>query len=425
MWEKIKNNEEVSIQILHILIFLKWLLLAGTSGLLVGLIATLFSYTLSGVTNFRISHPEIIYGLPFAGIVIAAMYHLTGMKNPRGTNLVISSVRSDDDIPVLMAPVIFIATALTHLFGGSAGREGAALQLGGSIGQNLGRLLKLNDKDVQIMTMCSMSAAFSALFGTPLTATIFSMEVISVGIMHYAALVPCALSSIVACETAKYLGIGAEAFVIQVIPAMSVSVFIQVILLSALCAYMSIFFCFMMHQGSQLFARYFKNPYLRVFVGGLIIIILTMIFGTDYNGAGMNIIEAAIHESTVKPEAFIIKLLMTAITLGAGYKGGEIVPSFFVGASFGCLIGPMLGLPASFSSALGLMILFCGVTNCPMTSLFLAFELFGFQALPLFLIADGIGYMLSGYYGLYSEQKIMYSKYNSSFIDSMANKHVD
>lgn len=425
MWDKIKKSKELSIQILHILIFTKWLILAGGSGLFVGLIATLFSHTLKFVTNFRTSHPQIIFGLPLAGILIVALYHFGHDEQSKGTNLVISSVRSDQTIPPVMAPLIFISTALTHLFGGSAGREGAALQLGGSIGQNLARWLKLNDKDCEIMTMCSMSAAFAALFGTPLTATIFSMEVISVGIMHYAALVPCALSSIIACQTAAYFQITKEAFMIQTIPAFSASVFIRVIILSAILAYLSIFFCFVMHRSSHLLTKYFKNPYLKAVIGGVMIVVLSLLFGTDYQGAGMNIIDQAIHEGIVKPEAFLLKLVFTAITLGAGYKGGEIVPCFFVGATFGCFVAPFLGIPASFGAAIGLMVLFCGVTNCPVTSLFLSFELFGFQALPLFLIADAIGYMLSGYYGLYSEQKIIYSKFNSSFINSLANKKVD
>lgn len=420
-----KINQELTIQLIHLYIFAKWLLLAGITGLLVGGVGALFSFCLSFVTNVRLAHPEMIYGLPVAGLIIVGMYHASHHLNTKGTNLVIGSVRSDEAIPAIMAPLIFISTALTHLFGGSAGREGAALQLGGSIGQNLGRCLHLNEKDTQLMTMCAMSAAFAALFGTPLTATVFSMEVISVGIMHYAALVPCSLASIIAAKTAQACGIHAEAFTIAVIPDLNITVFIRVMIFAALLAYVSIFFCYIMHQTHHIFAHYFKNPYVRIAVGGCLIILLTGIFGSDYNGAGMPVIQAAIEQGTVKPEAFFLKLVFTAITLAAGYKGGEIVPCFFVGATFGCTIAPLLGLPASFGAALGLMILFCGVTNCPMTALLLSFELFGFQALPLFLISDAIGYMLSGYYGLYSEQKIMYSKFTSRYIDAHANKHVD
>lgn len=425
MWKKISQYEELTVQFVHLKILGKWLLLAGTTGMIVGLIASLFSHCLTLVTNFRITHPAIIGLLPFAGLIIIYLYHLGNQKNNRGTNLIISSIRSDEQIPKNMAFLIFVATTITHLFGGSAGREGAALQLGGCIGQNIARALKLNEQDMQTLTMCAMSAAFSALFGTPITASIFSMEVISVGIMHYAALVPCALASIIACSFANELGVKKEAFLIGAIPNLTIINFFKVMILAMLCAYLSILFCYLLHKTTHLFSVYLPNDYLRIFVGGSIVVILTMIIGTDYNGAGMDIIKAVIEQETVKPLAFLLKMLFTAVTLGCGFKGGEIVPSFFVGATFGGLVAPLLGLPISLSGALGLTVLFCAVTNCPITALLLSFELFGFVGLPYFLIAVAIGYMLSGYYGLYNEQKIMYSKFNSKFIDAHANRKVD
>lgn len=420
-----KINQHLEIHIRHLMILLKWIVLGITCGILVGIIAALFAYSLNLVTAIRMAHSYIVFGLPIAGLIIVALYHFCGKENNKGTNLIIVSIRSDEKIPVVMAPLIFISTLLTHLFGGSAGREGAALQLGGSLGQNIARALKMDSTDCKIMTMCSMSAAFSALFGTPLTATIFSMEVISVGIMHYGALVPCAISSIVAGLVAQQFGIAKEFFIIESLPAVDIVNMLRVAFLSILCAYIGSFFCSFLHYSSDLFSKLFKNEYVRILIGGSIIVILTLLFGTDYNGAGMSVIKAAIEESRIHPEAFLLKALFTAITLGCGYKGGEIVPSFFIGACFGGWIAPFLGLSPSFGAAIGLMVVFDSVTNCPVTSLFLCFELFGFTAVPLFLIADAIGYMLSGYQGLYSEQKIMYSKFNFGFIDAHTNKTAD
>lgn len=421
----LNEHEEIQIQLLHIMIFLKWCCLSGLTGILVGLAAALFAESMNFVTNYRIAHPLIIGALPLAGLLIVFLYTKAGVEHRRGTNLVISSIRSQDSIPFTMAPLIFISTILTHLFGGSAGREGAALQIGGSLGQQIGRLCHLNEKDLKLITMCGMSAAFSALFGTPLTATVFAMEVISVGIMHYSALVPCSLASIIAAQTAMFFGLGGETFTIALVPEFSFSVLGKVILLAALCAFLSMFFCFALHKASHIYETSFSNPYIRIFISGLLIILLTLIFGTDYNGAGMNIIAAAIEDGHSAPFAFLLKLIFTAVTLGAGFKGGEIVPSLFIGACFGCVIAPLIGLSSSFGAAIGMMVLFCGVTNCPMTSLFLVFELFGFHSLVLFLIADAVGYMLSGYYGLYNEQKIMYSKYEVSFINNNANEKAD
>ncbi len=416
---------QFSIHLHHLFILLKWILLGSICGLLVGSIAAIFAYSLNLVTSVRTADPWLILGLPIAGLVIVFLYHFCGRENNKGTNLIIVSIRSDDKIPIVMAPLIFISTVLTHLFGGSAGREGAALQLGGSLGQNLARAFRMDSKDCKIMTMCSMSAAFSALFGTPLTAAIFSMEVISVGIMHYGALVPCAIASVAASMVAQQFGITKEAFIIASLPNINTLNMLRIAFLSLLCAYIGSLLCVFLHKCSKLFSKLFKNEYLRIFIGGTIIVILTYLVGTDYNGAGMSVIKKAIEEGSVHPEAFLLKAVFTGITLGCGYKGGEIVPSFFVGACFGGWIAPILGIDASFGAAIGLMVVFDAVTNCPVTSLFLAFELFGFTAVPLFLIAAAIGYMLSGYQGLYSEQKIMYSKFNFGFIDTHTNHEAD
>lgn len=395
----------------------KWVIFAILSGIIVGSAGTLFYFGMSVVTLMRTKNPWLIFLLPIGGLIIVGSYRLLHDEKDTGTNLVLSAIHSGDELPLRMAPLIFLSTLITHLFGGSAGREGAALQLGGSIGNGLGKLFRFDEKDKHIMIMCGMSAAFSALFGTPMAAAIFSMEVVSVGIMYYAALVPCVISSLIAHAIATGFGVSEELFLINSLPAFTLRSALWISLLAILCALVSILFCIMLHQSEQLYKRFFKNPYIRVFVGGCLIIVLTLLVGDQsYNGTGIQIIERCI-DGSVRPEAFLLKMLFTAVTLGAGYKGGEIVPSFFTGAAFGCLFGNLTGFSPSLCTAVGMAAMFCGVTNCPITSLLISFELFGFDGMPYFLLSVAFSYMLSGYYGLYHSQKIVYSKYKTNYIN--------
>ena len=401
----------------NLAVFIRWGIFSAFAGLFVGAFSTLFAFCLRQVTTFRTQNPWIILLLPLAGVVIVFLYGVFRYKNDKGTNMVLSSIHAEAEVPFRMAPLIFISTIITHLFGGSAGREGAALQLGGSIGQQLGKLFRFDEKDQRIVVMCGMSAAFSAIFGTPIAASIFSMEVVSVGVMYYAALVPCVISSLVAHAVAEFFGVSQEMFLIGQIPAFKITSAVKISVLAILCAGASIIFCVMLHQSEHLYKKFFKNPYVRIFAGGCFVLILTLLVGNqNYNGTGINIIKQCI-DGTVRPEAFFMKMLFTALTLGAGFKGGEIVPSFFTGAAFGCLFGNLSGFSPTLCTAVGMAAVFCGVTNCPITALLISFELFGYDGMPYFLLAVAFSYMLSGYYGLYSSQKIIYSKYKTNYIN--------
>lgn len=396
---------------------IKWVVFSIISGIVVGTVGTLFYFSMSFVTKLRGDYPWILYFLPIGGVLIVGAYRLMHDENDTGTNLVLSAIHSGDHLPLRMAPLIFISTLITHLCGGSAGREGAALQLGGSIGNGIGRLFHFDEKDKHIMIMCGMSAAFSALFGTPMAASIFSMEVVSVGIMHYSALVPCVVAALIAHGIATSAGASAETFIIEEIPMFRVETAVMISVLAIICAVVSIVFCVMLHQSEYFFKKIFKNPYIRIVAGGCFIIILTLLVGDQsYNGTGINVIEHCF-DGTVRPEAFFMKMLFTALTLGAGFKGGEIVPSFFTGAAFGCLFGNLIGFSSTLCSAVGMTAVFCGVTNCPITSLLISFELFGYEGMPYFLLVVAFSYMLSGYFGLYHSQKIMYSKYKTNYIN--------
>ena len=412
-----KKNTTSPIHFEEVISVIKWVLFAVISGVVVGAAGIIFYLGMEYVTDTRHTYPWLIFLLPVGGLLIVGLYKLMHNEKDTGTNLVLSAIHSGDRIPFRMAPLIFISTLLTHLFGGSAGREGAALQLGGSLGNLLGRLFRFDEKDKNIMIMCGMSAAFSALFGTPMAAALFPIEVVSVGVMHYAALLPCVISSLVAHGLALLLGINPPFFVIRDMPEFTLISSLKITALAVLCALVSILFCLALHQSEQLYQKLFRNTYLRIAAGGCIIIVLTLLVGSqDYNGTGVDII-AKCFDGTVFPLAFLLKIIFTALTLGAGYKGGEIVPTFFIGASFGCLFGTLIGFSPSLCTAVGMTAVFCGVTNSPISSLLISFEMFSFTGMPYFLLAIPFSYVLSGYYGLYKTQKIMYSKTKTSFID--------
>lgn len=407
--------------------FLKWIIISGVIGILVGMTGTAFSYGMNFVTQTREAHPLIILGLPFGGLLIVFLYHCFHMQNDTGTNSVISAVRSEQKLRVVTAPLIFISTLITHLFGGSSGREGAALQMGGSIGSGIGKVFRLSETDMHVAVMCGMSACFSALFGTPLAATFFSMEVVSVGIMYYSALVPCVFSSLIAVEIAHFFGVESESMTIAFIPEFTAVNTGKITLIAILCALLSIAFCLFLHTASKYTKKLFPSPYMRIFCVSIFIVIIQLLLGTqDYMGAGMNVIERTMH-GEVNAEAALLKMLLTALTLGIGFKGGEIVPSFYVGATFGCLAGHVLGVSPSMCAAVGMISLFCGVTNSPITSLLLALELFGMNGTYFILLGIAVSYMLSGYHSLYHSQKIMYSKYDAAYrghkLTNLGNKH--
>lgn len=393
-----------------------WIIVAAAVGLAVGAFSSSFAYCLHKVTEFRTIHPQTLYLLPLLGLVIVFLYRVSGFEKDPGTDVLILAIRRDDkEVPVLMAPIIYIATILTHFCGGSAGREGAALQMGGSIGNTIGRIFQINQKDRKVFVMSGMSAAFSAVFGTPMAAAIFPMEMVSVGVMHYAALVPCVVASLVAHVFSSNMGISAEAFHIQEFPAFGVLTGAKIMLLGICCALLSMLFCEILHTISHLYSHFFKNPYIKVVFGGLLFICLVKVFGLyDFMGAGTGLIEHAI-DGKVVFYAFILKIVMTGITLGAGFKGGEIVPAFTTGATFGYVFGCLVGLSPSLCAAMGMISVFCGVTNCPVASMLIGFELFGFSGVRYLLLSVAVSYMLSGYNGLYHEQIIMHSKFHTKY----------
>lgn len=395
----------------YLKVFARRTALSVLIGLLCGGLGGVFHYVVDLSSGMFHAHGWLLYLLPLAGMAIVWLYHRAGIFQDKGANLVLASLRTGETVPARVAPLIFAGTVLTQLCGGSAGREGAALQIGAGTATCFNRVFHLEGKSANRMTMCGMSALFAAVFGTPITAALFSMEVSAVGVLHYAALYPCLVSSITAWEVSRYMGTAGVTMPAIPLPSPDVGTLFRVLALTLACAVVSILFLEVMHLAGRLYRRFFDGkPYRRAAVGGLLVAAATVLLGTrDYNGAGMEVAVAAVGGQAAS-WAFLLKILLTALTIGAGYKGGEIVPAFFIGATFGCAAGPWLGLDPGLAAAIGLIALFCSVVNCPVASMLLSVELFGGTRLWMFAVVCGVSYLMSGYSTLYSEQKIIYAK---------------
>ena len=379
----------------------------GTIG---GLLGAGFHHALHFVTHLRGENPWLIFLLPVGGLLSVGIYRVFGQKKNRGTNEIIDAILNGESVNPLIAPVIFLATSVTHLFGGSAGREGAALQLGGSSASLLGKLLKLPENERTVLIMAGMSSVFAGLFGTPLTATVFCMEFASVGSFFTPALLPCYLAAFMASRVSAAMGVHAETFLLNDTVAFTFTTNWQVLVLAVCVGILGILMCWFLHEAEHFAAKKIANPWIRIVVGGAIIAALTLLVGDHrYNGAGMDMALNAV-AGNANWYDFLMKLLFTAITLSAGFKGGEIVPTFCVGATFGCLLGGLIGLDPGFAAALALVGLFCCVTNSPIASLFLSIEMFGGANVYLFAFVCVVAFVISGNWSLYHSQIIQFSK---------------
>lgn len=404
--------------------FARWLVTSSLIGLICGAVGGLFALAVEIATHLRGENSWLLYLLPLGGLIIAGLYRLMKLPLNLGTDEIFTTVRTQAKVPLWMAPAIFLSTVLTHLLGGSAGREGAALQLGGSMGSAAGWLTcRDGRKDTRrICELCGMAAVFSALFGTPLTACLFVLEVVDVGRINTRAMLPCMISATVAKLAAKLVGAPEELFPLAAGLAQTGPVtLLQSAGMGVICAVMAILFCIVMHRSGKGLRKLIPNDYLRIALGGAVVIGLSLLVGSrDYNGGGGHVIVEALG-GHARPEAFALKLLFTAITLSSGYKGGEIVPSFFVGSTLGCVAAPLMGMPAGLGAALGMVGVFCGVTNAPLASVLLSVELFGGEYLPLFGICAAVSFMLSGQFSLYHSQQFLERKLGEDQWEEEAN----
>lgn len=389
----------------HLAMILALLPVGLLVGVVCGIVGSAFSHSVAFVTDLRALKPWILYFLPLGGaasVLIYKLFRVTGTK----TDDAVHSAHTDKKVSSRLLPAVFICSVITHLFGGSAGREGAALKMGGGIAALTAKAFKLDERSRRTIALAGMSGVFAAVFGTPVGAAVFTLEVVRSRSIRWWGFLTSLISGFVAFTVSKALFVKPERFHIPELPEISFSVMWKVVLVAVLGGVVSYVFCQSMHGASKLAKKLLKNDYLRIIVLSVIIVGLTALLGTtDYNGGGINIIEKIFESGEVRYEAFALKIVFTALTVAAGFKGGEIIPAFFVGATFGASGALLLGLSPAFGAAVGMTALFCGVTNCPVATLILSCEMFGVEGIVFYLVSVVLGFLFSGKPSLYDGEK--------------------
>lgn len=378
---------------------------AVITAILCGGVGALFSHTIKFVNNTFASYGWLVYLLPIGGVLTVLLFKALKVEG-KNIHTVFSDVKNDGETPFWLSVAMFIGTVITQLLGGSAGKEGAALQIGSGISSPIARRLKLRQDNHKILLLCGMVAMFSVVFTVPLTALAFGLELIYISRKFYfKAVLPLAVSSYGAFFIAKFLGVKPERFILLEIPKFTSATFLKMALVILVCAVTCVLFCLILHISSELFKKVFKNPYIRIIVGGVLIIVLSIIVGnTDYNGGGMHIVEKVIKTGSVVYIAFAVKIIFTAITNASGFKGGEIVPALFIGATLGATVGNLVGINPSFAAAVGMVSLFCGATKCTVAALLLGFEFFGIGGIGYFALATVLSRVITANVGLYTAE---------------------
>ncbi|WP_199614334.1 chloride channel protein [Paenibacillus alkalitolerans] len=393
-----------------------WVIFGAAIGAVVGSVTALLLETNDYLGTVREENGWLIGLLPLGGIAVGFMYmrfgkafiYNTMSDSFQGNNLVIDGVHGKKKVLRRMGPIAYLGTFITVFLGGSTGREGAAVQMGASIAEAVIQWLKVKAADTKILLMSGISAGFGAAFGTPITGAVFGIEMAALGKLKFEAVVPCLIASFVGhYVTEKVWGVEHEKLVIQTVPEHSLIVFAKVVLVSVLFGLLSVAYCQLRHAIQKYSERLFnKNHMKRAFVGGLIIVGLTLLAGSqDYNGRGLQMLEQSFKED-VPPYAFMAKLVFTAVTLGSGFVGGEAIPLFFMGATLGNTLHSFIGLPLSFLAAIGLVAVFCGGANTPIAAFLLAMELFNGKGTEFFIIACVVSYIVSGHHGLWPAQTV-------------------
>lgn len=410
---------------------LKFTVIVIPVAIVIGSAVALFLWLLSQAIHFRFAHNRLLYLLPLAGIAIYFIYKLFGRSAEKGNNLIIDEIHTPGGgVPKRMAPLVLLTTIITHLFGGSAGREGTAVQMGGSIAQMMGKWFNLNPADTQTLLTAGIAAGFGAVFGTPLTGAVFAIEVLTIGRVQYNALLPCLIAGITGDITVAAWGIHHTAYHIDIIPpaphwfsgyvSVDLLLIIKIIIASIAFGLTSYLFARMVHGIKSFFVRYVKTPWLIPAIGGLIIIALFLIngkpdylsLGVDAEHPGAVTIPSAFHVGGADTWSWLWKTIYTTVTLGTGFKGGEVTPLFYIGATLGNTLAALLNAPVSLFAALGFIAVFAGATNTPLACTFMGIELFGGEHALLFAIACITAYLFSGHTGIYSSQRIGVGKFD-------------
>ncbi|WP_139923189.1 chloride channel protein [Hymenobacter sp. DG01] len=394
-----------------LLFVLRWVLLSGLVGVAAGSASALFLVALERVTAWRELHPWVLVLLPAAGFLIGLAYHHAGTLVGRGNNLILDEIQSPTTpVPLRLVPLVLGGTLLTHLFGGSAGREGTAVQMGAALADQLPRPLRLRPRDRRLLLLAGMSAGFASVFGTPLAGAVFGLEVVRLGTIRYEALLPAFLAALSADFVTRAWGVGHTHYPQLAVLPITPAGMGWALLAAALFGLTARSFATLTHWLSRQFAR-ISYPPLRPVVGGVLVVAAVGALGTTrYIGLGVPVIEAAFG-APLPPHDFLLKLGLTALTLGCGFKGGEVTPLFFMGATLGSALAVVVPLPVALLAAMGFVGVFAGAANTPLACLLMGLELFGTPAGGYLALACVVAYLFSGHRGIYSAQLIGQAKH--------------
>ena len=403
--EKLKTNAENQYSSL-IFNVLKWIALSIAMAVPIGVIVGLFNILLSWGNNFRKDHEYMIYLLPFAGLIITFLYLHTRRNAYSGENLLKSEVQSAaKDIPFFMSIVVFIGSFLTTLCGGSAGKEGSAIAMGGTLGDFMARIFNLSDDEQRTLVICGVGSAFGVIYDVPFAGAILGMELVLKGKFHYQALIPAFLTTVFSNEIANIIGNNEVVYPQLNLGELSILLLLKLILLGIICGIAGFIFNLVLDNSSKLYDLVTKNPYIKAILGGGITIVLFLIIGNNYNGLGQSFINDSF-SNRVSIMDSIWKILFTAVALGSVFQGGRGNPTFFVGATLGSSVSGLINLPLESSTALGMIGVFCSATSLPITSMAMALEYFGGGEMVAIMIVMTISYIISGFYDILVKNKL-------------------